>query len=230
MQVVILAGGLGTRLRPMTEQMPKPMVPVRGRPFLLNIVEHLVAQGFRDQLMLLGYKGEQVQEFFGDGSRFDAHISYAREQFPLGTAGAIRNAFDQLESEFLLLYGDSFLPIDYRAVESAFRAVPCEGLVVGYDNTVADTGVRNNLAVDANGYVLCYDKTKAAPDLKYVEAGVLCLKRELFAPLITGQVVSLENELYPQLIARRTLRALVTRQRFFDIGTPGRLEEFAERA
>ncbi len=227
MQVVILAGGLGTRLRPITQTVPKPMVPVGGRPFLQYIIEHLADQRFKRLLLLLGHLGEQIQEYFLDGGEYGVSIRYSREQLPLGTAGAVRHALDHLEPEFVLLYGDSFLPVDYRAVVEAFRAQPCEGLVVGYDNAHSDTGVKHNLSADDAGRVLRYDKSGTDPDLKYVEAGVLCFRRDVFRDLPAGQVVSLEQDLYPKLIARGQLRAFITEQRFFDIGTPDRLAEFA---
>ncbi|MFB3813631.1 MAG: nucleotidyltransferase family protein [Terriglobales bacterium] len=227
LQVVILAGGLGTRLRPITERVPKPMVPVGGQPFLQYILEHLVAQGFARSLLLLGYLGEQVYDYFGDGSRFGLALEYAQEHQPLGTAGAVRNAFDQLEEEFVLLYGDSFLPIDYREVVDAFYEKPCEGLVIGYDNQHSDTGVKHNLAIDSSGYVMRYDKSGVGADLTLVEAGVLCFRRDVFAALPPGQAISLEQEIFPELIARRQLRAFITPQRFYDIGTFERLQEFA---
>ena len=226
MQVVILAGGLGTRLRPITERIPKPMVEVGGIPFLEYIVRWLSDQHFDRQLLLLGYLGEQVQAYFGNGSRFGISIEYGSEPHPLGTAGALRNSLDKLDEEFLLLYGDSFLPIDYRAVASEFQRVPCAGLLVVYDNE-QNTGVLKNISLDEAGSVLQYDKSGSAPGLNYIEAGALCLRREVFAPLPAGEVISLEQQIYPRLIAQRQLRALITKQRFFDIGTPDRLQEFA---
>ncbi len=227
MQVVILAGGLGTRLRPITERIPKPMVEVAGRPFLEYIVCHLAEQGFCRLLLLLGYLGHQVHDHFGDGSQFGISIDYAIETAPLGTAGSVRNALDKLDEKFLLLYGDSFLPIDYCAVARAFEAADSSGLVVVYDNCICDTGVSNNVALNSDGTVGRYEKNSDAQDLRYVEAGVLCLRRELFAALPPGRPISLEYEIYPRLIAARQFRAFITPQRFFDIGTPDRLQQFA---
>ena len=226
MQAVILAGGLGTRLRPLTEQTPKPMVEVEGRPFLEFIVEHIVAQGFQDILLLIGHLGEHVSEHFGDGRRFGASIKYSREARPLGTGGAIRAAWDHLAHEFLLLYGDSFLPIDYVEVASAFRRSSWPALVVTYDNQAGFTDVFNNIAVDASGTVTRYEKGVLDPELKYVDAGALCFRRDAFARVPEGRVVSLEQELFPVWIAARQLGGFPTRQRFYDIGTPGRLQEF----
>lgn len=225
MQVVILAGGLGTRLRPMTQQVPKPMVEVNGRPFLEYIVRHLADQGFVDTLMLVGYLGEQVEHYFGDGHQLGISIDYSYEPTPLGTAGAIRHALPKLDDSFLLLYGDSFLPIDYGQVTDAFTRSACEGLVVIYDNDSSDTGVPNNIDIDGTGYVARYDKTGPS-ELRYVEAGALCLYRRVFTALTAGTVVSLEQELFPELISNHQLASFVTTQRFFDIGTPARLTAF----
>ena len=229
MQVVILAGGLGTRLRPITERVPKPMVEVSGRPFLEYIISHVAGQRFDRMLLLLGYLGEQVRDYFGDGKNFGISIDYAFEPKPLGTAGAVRNAIGQVDKEFLLLYGDSFLPIDYQAVAGSYRKNPSRGLIVVYDNRHADTGVLNNVALGSDGVVTRYEKGCVDPGLQYVEAGVLCFQREVFANLPAIKPVSLEQELYPELIAQRELRAFVTSQRFFDIGTPERLEEFSAK-
>ena len=203
------------------------MVEVAGRPFLEHIVRHLVAQRFNRFLVLVGYLGEQVQGHFGDGVRFNASINYAKEPKPLGTAGAIGNAFTQLEPEFLLLYGDSYLPMDYREVVRTYRQSKLRGSMVVYDNALQDTGVINNVALNPNGTVARYQKEQAAPDLRYVEAGVLCFNRDVFAGLPPSEAISMEHVVYPQLIAAGQLGAFVTQQRFFDIGTPSRLEEFA---
>ena len=230
MQAVILAGGLGTRLRPITEHIPKPMVEVAGEPFLARIVRWLAKHDFRRLLLLLGYRGEVVSDYFGDGHRFGVSIEYSREPSPLGTGGAIRYALEKLEDEFLLLYGDSYLPIDYKQVFGAFLTPsPCSGLMVVYDNRLADTGVTSNVAVDGNGWVARYAKNQLDADLQYVEAGVLCFRKQVFEALPAGRVVSLEQELYPELIANQQIRAFSTSQRFFDIGTPQRLEEFVSK-
>ena len=227
MQAVILAGGLGTRLRPITERIPKPMVEVAGRPFLETITGHLARQDFRRILVLLGYLGGQIIDHFGDGRRFGVRLDYVKEPAPLGTGGAIRNALDKLHEEFLLLYGDSYLPIDYRPVASTFRRVGSLGLMVVYDNQAGNTGVKENVAADREGWVIRYLKGQKAKGLKYVEAGVLCFRREVFSTLPAGKVISLEHEIYPPLIANRQLFSFVSDRRFYDIGTPRRLEEFA---
>jgi len=222
MQAVVLAGGLGTRLLPLTEMIPKPMVPVAGVPYLQHQLRLLAEQNIRDVLLLTGYLGEQIETYFGDGSRMGLRIEYSRERTPAGTGGALREARDKLEQAFLIIYGDSYLPIAYREAFECLIATGAEGLVVVYDNSLADTSVKNNIDLDDNGRVARYEKD--SPDrLSYVEAGVLALRRSVVDLMPAGGAVSLEKEIFPQLIERRQLAAFVTRQRFYDIGTPDRL-------
>jgi NDP-sugar pyrophosphorylase family protein len=222
MQAVILAGGLGTRLGELTRTIPKPMVPVAGRPYLEHQLRELARQQWADVVLLTGYLGEQIEEYFGDGRRWGLSIRYRREATPQGTGGALRDAVDLLAETFLLIYGDSYLPIEYVPVLSRLEVSRALAVALVYDNR-EDTTVRNNVAVDEDGFVSRYAKDGSGADLRYVEAGVLALRRSVIARLPANGPVSLEKELYPQLVARREMLAFITAQRFYDIGTPDRL-------
>ena len=227
MQAVILAGGLGTRLWPLTKTVPKPMVPVAGVPYLEHQLRLLEKQGIHSILILTGYLGEQIEEYFGDGHELGLAIGYSREQSPAGTGGALREAHEKLAETFLVIYGDSYLPIDYTETLAKLEGSAAAGLLVVYDNRLSDTSVKNNVDVDAAGYVARYEKDSPDP-LGYVEAGVLAFRREI-VPMIAPQgTVSLEKEIFPRLIAARRLIAQVTTQRFYDIGTPERLKAIEE--
>lgn len=228
MQVVILAGGLGTRLRPVTRMVPKPMVPVAGRVFLERQVEFLAAQGFRRFLLLTGYLGEQIEAHFGDGSGMGVTMSYIREEAPLGTGGALRRSLPELEECFLLLYGDSFLPEDYRAIGGKLEAGDAEGVMVVYDDCAGDTLVQPNVALGPSGRVSRYQKGADDEDLRFIEAGVMALRSAAVARLPAAGAVALERELYPQLAGKGLLDGFVTEEQFFDMGTPAGLER-AER-
>jgi NDP-sugar pyrophosphorylase family protein len=222
-QTVILAGGLGTRLWPVTKAVPKPMVPVAGVPYLEHQLRLLGQQGITDVVLLTGYLGGQVEAYFGDGRRWGLSLRYAREETPQRTGGALRDAAPLLAEAFLLLYGDSYLPICYADVWHALVDSPACGVAVVYDNA-DDTSVRNNVAVDEDGYVCRYDKGGAGGGrLTHVEAGVLALRKGVLGLIPAGRPASLEEEVFPGLIAARRLRAFVTKQRFYDIGTPERL-------
>lgn len=226
MQAVILAGGFGTRLRPITEAIPKPMVPVAGVPYLEHQLRELARREVRDIVLLTGYLGHQIEEYFLDGSCLGLSIRYSNEDKPLGTGGALRQAANLLAESFLLIYGDSYLPIEYGDVLRKLTSSGAEGLLVIYDNRLNDTSVKNNVDVDEGGYVSRYDKDGV--NLNYVEAGVLAFRRSVLAHMPAQDVVSLEKEVFPQLIARHGLIAYPTRQRFYDIGTPDRLEAIQE--
>lgn len=222
MQAIILAGGLGTRLWPVTKAVPKPMVPVGGVPYLEHQLRLLAGQEIRDVLLLTGYLGEQIEEYFGDGSAFGLRIAYSREPDPAGTGGALRHAYAKLDDAFLVIYGDSYLPIQYGDAFSKLTGSAADGLIVVYDNSLEDTSVKNNVDLDDFGYVTRYEKDSPGP-LSFVEAGVLALRRSVVDLIPPDRAVSLENEIFPGLIAGRKLIAYVTRQRFYDIGTPERL-------
>lgn len=223
-QVVILAGGLGTRLRPLTYDIPKPMVPVAGKPFLEHQILMLRDQGITNVVLLVGYLGSYIQEHFGDGSRFGVSIQYSVEETPAGTGGGLVLARDLLAEQFLVVYGDSFLPIHYPAVMDALRTHPYEGVLVAYGNE-EDTDVKPNLAVDEVMRVILYQKDGSDPRLRYVEAGVSALRRSALDLLPREGAFSLELTLFPRLIERGSLGAITTRQRFYDIGTPRRLDD-----
>lgn len=222
-QATILAGGLGTRLYPLTKTVPKPMVPVAGKPYLHHQMMELRRQGFSDIVLLTGYLGEQIEEYFGNGADLGISIRYSREETPVGTGGALRDAAPLLADAFVVIYGDSYLPVSYAVVLERLLASPdADGLVVVYDNRAEDTSVKNNIGLDADGYICRYDKQNDN-GLDYVDAGVLALRKKVVDGIPAGRPVSLEQEIFPTLIASRKLIAYSTTQRFYDIGTPERL-------
>jgi mannose-1-phosphate guanylyltransferase len=225
MQAVILAGGLGTRLWPLTREVPKPMAPVAGKPYLEHQLKLLRQQGFREVVLLIGYLGQQIEDHFGDGNRFGLSIRYSREETPQGTGGGLRDARPLLADAFLLLYGDSYLPIDYHRVGESLKESTALGVMVVYDNRRADTLVRNNVALAPDGFVSRYNKrTENDPELTHVEAGVLAFRRSVLDLITPTGKASLENEVYPTLVKARQMRGFAVEQRFYDIGTPERIK------
>ena len=159
MQTVILAGGLGTRLWPVTKEIPKPMVPVAGIPYLEHQLRLLARQSLTKVLLLTGYLGDQIEAYFGDGGRLGLRLRYSRERTPLGTGGALREAAALLDDLFLVIYGDSYLPIDYSQVAAHLAATDALGVMVVYKDTAGETGVSGNVAFDEGGHVIRYDKS-----------------------------------------------------------------------
>ena len=228
MQAVILAGGLGTRLGDMTLSTPKVMLPFAGKPFLYHIMRLLVNQDIRDLVICIGYLGEQVRDFFGDGHKMGVNIKYSEEgEKLLGTGGALKQALNLLDSHFLVLNGDTYLPIDYHEVEKEFLRADGKAMTAVYNNKAA-TGVKNNIALDSRKMVVRYDKKGVSLGLEYVDAGVVMLGKEALDYVPEGIPVSLEDGIYRPLIARGELAAYITEQRFYDIGTPEQRATFEE--
>ena len=233
-QAVILAGGLGTRMRPMTETIPKPMIPVAGKPFLQHQLELLAAHGLSRILLLLAYLGQQIERQFGDGASLGCKLSYSYEPSPLGTGGALKNAETKLEDEFALLNGDTYLAVDYAALFQAFRKSRSDALIVAYRKSSRATAnspannVPNNLAVAADGRVAAYRKHNPE-ELTHVDAGVIVLRKRILGKIPPARFCSLEEDIFPQLIADGQMSAWVTSEPFYDMGSPAGLEALASR-
>ena len=216
---VILAGGLGTRLGALAEGLPKPMVPVGGRPFLEHVVRQLAAQGFGEILLLVGHKAELIEGHFGDGSAFGLRVRYSREAEPLGTGGALRLAMGMIPDRFLMLYGDLYRDFDYAAFcgrrKQALAVYPyVEGLT-----TIACA----NVGLDAEGRrVSRYAKGDPAAALSHVDAGFGVFLREVLDLLPEGPS-SFEARVYPALAESGKLEAERVDRAFFDIGNPADL-------
>jgi NDP-sugar pyrophosphorylase family protein len=215
-------------MRPLTETTPKPMIPVAGKPFLQHQVELLCAARMQEILLLVAYLGEQIESYFGDGAGFGCAISYWHESTPLGTGGALKNAEAQLRDTFLVVNGDTYLPIDYQALHSSFAASDCAALIVAYEKTSADSShvpansLPHNLGVLPGGSVFAYRKRDPA-GLTHTDAGAVVLHKSVLQWLPEGCPCSLEEEIYPRLIARGQMRAWITSQPFYDIGSPAGL-------
>ena len=228
MQAVILAGGLGTRLRPLTKETPKVMVSINGQPFLLHLLQLLKGQEIKDIILSIGYLGQQVRDYFGNGDSLGVSLRYSEEKEKLlGTGGALKQARSLLDDYFLVINGDTYLPVDYRDVERTFLKRNKKAIMVVYDNQ-EDTSVKNNVALDDNLMVVRYDKKSSGSGLDYVEAGVLVLQREALNLIKEKDPVSLEKGLYPTLIQQREIAAYISQQRFYDIGTPKQQKVFEE--
>lgn len=225
MQTVILAGGLGTRLYPITNSIPKPMVLIKGRPFLEYLLLMLKRNSLNKILLCVGYLCDKIKIHFGDGHRLGIEIKYSCEKELLGTGGALKLASDLIEEKFLLLYGDSYLDIDYSEFIKFFENQKTIGSIVIYNNTMGDTDVKNNIAINGD-LITRYDKNKDDPFLKYVEAGVSIFRKQLLDLIEANQFVSLENDIFPILIKNKELTGYQSPVRFCDIGTFDRLNLF----
>ncbi len=223
LKAVILAGGRGERLKPITDSIPKPMVKIKGRPFLEHQLELLKKNKIGEILLCVGYRKDAIMDYFGDGCRLGLTIEYSIENGFLGTAGALRQARDYLPADFILLYGDSYLPIDYLELMEFWARCSCNALTVCYDNSVKIA--KNNIYLDPDGRIGSYNKRNPVTQANYVEAGVSVLRKEVLHLIPAGRAVSLEEEIFPVLIKTQQLNGYPTSQRYYDIGTPEGLAE-----
>ena len=223
MQAVILAGGLGTRLKPLTEEIPKSMIQIQGKPFLEHQLNLLRQGGISDIVLCVGYLGEKIKEYFGDGKGFGVKIKYSEEtEKLLGTAGALENAWDLLDDTFFVTYGDAYLILDYRGVMGYFKKFNKLGLMVVLKNF--DRYDKSNVVVEGD-LIKVYDKQRRAPDMVYIDFGFSVLRKKALDLVPKGKVIDLE-EFYHGLIRRKELLAFETQQRFYEVGSQKGLEEF----
>lgn len=228
-QALVLAGGKGTRLRPLTEDKPKPMVEVDGRPFLELLLEHLADEGLEEAVLSTGYLGETIRDHFGDGADLPLRIRYAEEDEPLGTGGGVKNAEDHLDDRFYLLYGDTYAPVDLHGLAAAQEALGTTGVLTVYTNTDPRL-VDDNVVVDpgpdeaAHGLVRAHDKDEETAWMNGLESGVSLWSRDVCQRIPAGEKVSLERDIYPALVDEADLGAFWSETRFYDIGTPDRLD------
>ena len=225
MQVAILAGGKGSRLRPLTYQIPKPMISILGKPFLQYQLELIESFGINKVLLLVSYLGRQIEEYFGSGSKFGLNIEYSYEKNPLGTGGALKNAEEKLAEKFLLLNGDTFLSIDYEKLMEYFHQCDKIGVITVYNNS--EKIASNNIALAKSNVVVGYNK-KDFQGMTHVDAGVVAFKKEILNLIPKAQVCSLEEEIFPMLIEKKELIAYPTSQRFYDMGNSKELKVIKE--
>jgi len=200
------------------------MSPFNDKPFLLYIINLLKSQKIRNIVLCVGYLPDMIKNRFGDGKSLELSIRYSEEKDRLlGTGGAIKNARDLLDNHFLILNGDTYLPIDYTEVNKVFLKYGKKAVIVVYNNTDT-TGVSNNVMVDDEQKVLAYDKENPE-NFKYVDAGAIILKKEVLDYIEANQPTSLEN-IYQMLISEGELMAYITEQRFYDVGTLAQQEDF----
>jgi N-acetyl-alpha-D-muramate 1-phosphate uridylyltransferase len=219
--VAILAGGLATRLRPITEKIPKSLVPVAGRPFLAHQLEMLHARGLRRAVLCIGYLGEMIQAEYGDEA-FGIKLEYSFDGPKLlGTGGAIKRALPKLGKEFFILYGDSYLPIEYRPVLETFHRSGKRGLMTVYRN---EGKYDASNVVFRDGEIAVYDKKLKLPEMQHIDYGLSLFKASVFEAYGTDQVFDLA-EVMGRLVREKQLAGYEVPERFYEMGSPAGLAE-----
>jgi len=220
--VAILAGGLATRLRPITEKIPKSLVEVAGEPFLAHQLRLLHARGIRRAVLCVGYLGEMIERDFGDGSAFGIELKYSFDgPVLLGTGGALRLALPLLGEAFFVLYGDSFLPVDYAAIADAWRASGKDALMTVFQNEGAwDT---SNVEF-SEGRLRRYDKQERTPAMRHIDYGLSIFRAGVFADRASGEKFDLA-EVQRDLVAQGRMAGYEVRERFYEVGSHAGLAE-----
>lgn len=227
MQCVVLAGGLGRRMLPRTERLPKCLLLVAGRPFVDWQLAWLAAQGIEHIIMSIGYRGDQVRHHLGDGSQFGVQLCYVDEgDAPRGTAGALRLAVDQgvAEQTFFVLYGDSYLTADLGEIETAYITQDAPVLMTVYRD---DDGLERPNAVFDGTMVTRYEKGLVDPpdDMRFVDYGLSVWQRPVVESMVPeGRSADLAD-LFKVLSESDRLAGLEIRERFYEIGSPRGLND-----
>ena len=221
--VAILAGGLATRLRPLTDTLPKAMIEICGAPFVDWQLKLLAKNGVGKVVFCVAYKSEMIQDFVGDGSKYGIDVTYS-EDGPslLGTGGAIRGALPRLGADFMVLYGDSYLPIDYKAVETAFYSTPKPALMTVYRN--GDLVHPRNV-IFVQGELRKYDKGFPDEGMAHIDYGLSIFDASVFMPYSNGAKIDLA-EICTTLSSAGLLAGYEVQERFYEIGSLRGIRDF----
>jgi len=222
--VAILMGGLGTRVLPLTETVPKAMLPIQEEPFVAHQLRLLHKRGIERAVLCVGYLGEQIRDYVGDGSSFGMQVDYSWDgPVAQGTAGALRNALNKLDEAFFVIYGDSYLPCDYVAVEQAFVSSGKQALMTVFRNG----GQWDSSNVEFDGErIVAYDKQHRTERMCYIDYGLGIFKSTVLANL-PNQPYDLAT-VYQDLLHRDELAAMEIAERFYEAGSFEGIQSLSE--
>jgi NDP-sugar pyrophosphorylase family protein len=214
--VAILAGGLATRLRPITETIPKALIEVANKPFIEHQLDYLQKQGITSVVICIGYLGEMIQEMVGNGSRWNLHVSYSPDGSALlGTGGALKKAIPLLGEQFFVLYGDSYLPINFSDVQSAFIKSNRPGLMTVLRNK--NQWDKSNVQFE-HGQLIEYNKKIITSKMYYIDYGLGILQAKTLKRYPEDQAFDLAN-VYNELSLNNQLAGFEVFERFYEIGS-----------
>lgn len=214
--VVILAGGLATRMHPHTKTLPKALLSIHGQPFIEHQLCLLAEKGIQDIVLCLGHLGEQVIEYVEKKNKYGLNIQWSMDgPHLLGTGGAIYNALPLLSEQFMVLYGDSYLDIDYKVIADAYQKSSQPALLTIYkNNNQFDT---SNIQYE-NGCIIDYNKTHKTDKMQYIDYGLSCLHKKIFTDW-KNTTFDL-SDVYTFLVKNRAIVGYEVTQRFYEIGSP----------
>jgi MurNAc alpha-1-phosphate uridylyltransferase len=221
--VAILCGGMATRLKPISDTIPKALVDVSGKPFIYYQLDEVRRQQISDVVLCVGHKGEMIEEVVGDGHAFNLNIRYSYDgEVMLGTGGALLNAIHMLGNEFFILYGDAFLQVDYAKAYKTFIESGQKGLMTVFNNS--GKWDSSNVWFE-NQQIRAYSKTSKTPQMRYIDYGLGILQTAALQAYSVNQEFDLAL-VYEQLVRDQELAAFEVSERFYEIGSHDGLKEF----
>jgi NDP-sugar pyrophosphorylase family protein len=220
--LALLAGGAGTRVQSVSRTVPKALFEVNGRPFIAHQLDLVRRQGVRRVVLCTGHLGEQTEAYVRDGREFGLEVTYSRDGATLlGTAGALKKAAALLGPLFWVMYGDSYLDVDFTDVLAAFRGSPALGLMTVFRNE--NRHDRSNVSL-CDGVLRAYDKRHPTGDMTHIDYGLSLLRAAVLGEVRAGEAADL-GEVYHELVVRGAMDGFEVRRRFYEIGSPEGLAE-----
>jgi NDP-sugar pyrophosphorylase family protein len=223
--VAILVGGYATRLYPVTKDIPKAMLQVTGKPFIAHQLALLKKNGITKVVICSGYLSEQIEDFIGDGKQFGLSINFSADGGkPLGTGGAIKKALPLLGDTFFVMYGDTYLTIDFKSISNFFLSQNKKGLMTVLRNK--DQWGKSNIVLK-NGKIIKYEKKEKTTDMEYIDYGLSMLRKSAFDEIGDEEVFDLAK-VYQSLIDKEQMISYEVKSRFYEIGSAQALAETEE--
>ena len=215
-QAAILCGGLGNRLRPITDTLPKPMVPINGRPFLEYLLEQLKVQGVSEIILMTGYLGEQIQEYFGQGSKWGLDVQYSNGPAEWDTGRRLHEAKSLLQNDFILMYSDNFVQVNLKKL-ATFHGQSRKLL-----SFVVQPKINGNISLGEEGTVTAYDKTRSSKDLNFVELGFMVTNKKIFN--YYQEIDVSFSDILVKLVSQKQVSGMVVDDAYHSVSDPKRLE------
>jgi len=219
MKAVILAGGLGIRLYPLTQKTAKCMLPVNGKPLLKRIILYLASYGFKEIVVTLGSKSKQIVDYFGDGSQFNVNLLYSIERKPLGTAGSFKNAERYLDGTVLVMQGDTLTNFNLEEVIAFHK--DRKAMVTIAVTPVNDPSGYGIAVIDKHGRIIRFEEKPRHFFSNLVNSGIYVLEQEVLDHIPKGKMFDFSKDLFPKLLRKKLpMCAIKMNGYWFDIGTP----------
>ena len=219
---MILAGGLATRMKPITEKIPKSLIELKGKPFIIHQLSYIKSQGIQKIVLCIGHLGHMIQSLIGNGEALGLDIQYSLDGDKLlGTGGAIKKCLPLLKEDFFVLYGDSFLPINYKNVEEAYVLSKKNALITIVKNN--NQWDKSNVEFES-GKLIEYNKHHPNQRMHYIDYGLSVLNQSIFNAYHENEPFDL-SDLYHKLSLHQHLAGFETFERFYEIGSQDGLKE-----